>query len=36
MVYDFSGSYLPALTAMPFLLAGGMFCLLCAFRGIEY
>ena len=35
MVYDFSGSYLPALIAMPFLLAGGMFCLICAFRGIE-
>ena len=35
MVYDFSGSYLPALIAMPFLLTGGMVCLLGAFRGIE-
>ncbi len=35
MVYDFSGSYLPALVAMPFLLTGGMACLLGAFRGIE-
>ena len=35
MVYDFSGSYLPALIAMPVFLAGGMVCLLSAFRGIE-
>jgi len=35
MVYDFSGSYLPALIAMPVLLAGGIFCLFGAFRNIE-
>jgi hypothetical protein len=35
MVYDFTGSYLPALIAMPFLLTVGMVCLLGAFRGIE-
>ena len=35
MVYDFFGSYSPALIAMPFLLMGGIVCLFGAFRGIE-
>lgn len=35
MVYDFFGSYGPALMAMPVLLAGGVFCLFGAFRNIE-
>lgn len=35
MVYDFFGSYSPALIAMPFLLMGGMLCLLEAFRNIR-
>ena len=35
MVYDFSGSYQPALLAMPVLLVGGIFCLIGAFRKIE-
>lgn len=35
MVYDFFGSYGPALMAMPVLLAGGVFCLFGAFRKIE-
>ena len=35
MVYDFSGSYTPALVAMPCILAVGLVCLLGAFRKIE-
>ena len=35
MVYDFFGSYRPALIAMPVLLAAGVFCLFGAFRNIE-
>ena len=35
MVYDFSGSYAPALMAMPVLLAAGIVCLLGAFRRID-
>ena len=32
MVYDIFGTYLPALTGMPVLLAGSVVCLLGAFR----
>ena len=35
MVYDFTGSYRPALMAMPVLLAVGMICLLGAFKNVE-
>ena len=35
MVYDFTGSYRPALMAMPILLAAGLFCLLGAFKNVE-
>jgi hypothetical protein len=35
MVYDFFGSYTPALIAMPLLLTGGMVCLFGAFRNIK-
>lgn len=35
MVYDFSGSYRPALMAMPVVLAAGIACLFGAFRNIE-
>lgn len=35
MVYDFSGSYRPALMTMPVLLAVGVYCLLRAFKGKE-
>lgn len=35
MVYDFTGSYRPALMTMPVLLACGLLCLLGAFRNIE-
>ena len=35
MVYDITGSYRPALMAMPVLLAVGMVCLLGAFRNVE-
>jgi hypothetical protein len=35
MVYDFTGSYRPALMAMPILLALGMICLLGAFKKVE-
>ena len=36
MVYDFCGSYAPALMAMPVFLTAGIFCLLGAFRNIEF
>lgn len=35
MVYDFCGSYTPALIAMPVLLSAGIFCLFGAFRNME-
>ena len=35
MVYDFFGTYAPALIAMPVLLAGGIVCLFGAFRNVE-
>ena len=35
MVYDYSGSYRPALMAMPLFLAAGVACLFGAFRNIE-
>ncbi len=35
MVYDFTGSYRPALMAMPVFLAFGMVCLLGAFKNVE-
>ena len=35
MVYDITGSYRPALMAMPVLLAVGMVCLLGAFRNVK-
>ena len=35
MVYDFSGSYRPALMVMPVVLAAGIACLFGAFRNIE-
>ena len=35
MVYDYCGSYNPALIAMPAFLAAGIFCLIGAFRKIE-
>ena len=35
MVYDLSGSYRPALVAMPVLLAAGLLCLLGAFREVQ-
>ena len=35
MVYDLTGSYRPALMAMPVLLAFGMICLLGAFKNVE-
>ena len=35
MVYDFTGSYRPALMTMPILLAVGLICLLGAFRNVE-
>ena len=35
MVYDFTGSYRPALITMPFLLTAGIFCLFGAFRNLE-
>lgn len=35
MVYDFAGSYRPALMAMPILLALGLICLLGAFKNVE-
>jgi MFS family permease len=35
MVYDFTGSYRPALMTMPVLLALGMICLLGAFKNVE-
>lgn len=35
MVYDFTGSYRPALMTMPVLLVCGLLCLLGAFRNVE-
>ena len=35
MVFDFCGSYTPALMAMPVLLTCGIFCLFGAFRNIA-
>ena len=35
MVYDFTGSYRPALMAMPLILALGLVCLLGAFKNVE-
>ena len=35
MVYDFTGSYRPALMAMPVFLALGLVCLLGAFKNVE-